>query len=103
MADSSTLARPSTTSPSPGMVSPASTTTRSPSRSSGAGTCSSLPSGRSRRATVSVRVRRRLSAWALPRPSATDSASVPKSTVSQSQTTTDQPKTLGSRAVATVA
>ncbi len=32
IADSSTLATPSTTSPSPGMISPASTTTRSPRR-----------------------------------------------------------------------
>jgi hypothetical protein len=36
-------------------------------------------------ARVSVRARRRLSAWARPRPSATASAKVAKSTVSQSQ------------------
>ena len=41
MADSSTLAMPSTTSPSPGMTCPASTTTMSPCRSSDAATASS--------------------------------------------------------------
>jgi hypothetical protein len=40
MADSSTLAIPSTTSPSPGMNCPASTTTKSPCRSCGAATSS---------------------------------------------------------------
>ena len=39
MADSSTEAMPSMTSPSPGMISPAETTTTSPLRSSVAGTC----------------------------------------------------------------
>ena len=34
---------------------------------------------------VSERVRRRLAAWALPRPSATASAKLAKSTVNQSQ------------------
>ena len=41
MADSSTLATPSTMSPSPGMTSPASQTTRSPTFSSAAATCHS--------------------------------------------------------------
>ncbi len=43
IADSSTEAMPSTTSPSPGIGSPASQTTRSPGRSSAAGTRSSIP------------------------------------------------------------
>ena len=49
----------------------------------------------SRRAMVSVRARRRLAAWALPRPSATASARFAKSTVSHSQTVISQAKTLG--------
>ena len=56
IADSSTDATPSTTSPSPGIISPASTTHRSPGCSSVPGTCSSVPSARSRRASVSFRV-----------------------------------------------
>ncbi len=74
MADSSTDATPSTTSPSPGITSFASTTTRSP----GSARCRArLPRchRRSRRrAMVSVRVARRAAACALPRPSATASA-----------------------------
>ena len=85
IADSSTLAMPSTTSPSPGMTCPASTTTTSPRRSSGAGT-DLLDDGRaapgvqpvSRRAVVSCRLRRSVAAWALPRPSATASARLAK-------------------------
>ena len=83
-ADSSTLAIPSTTSPSAGIMSPASHTTRSPIWRSGAATFSSRPLRR-RRAIVSLRAFRRLSAWALPRPSATASAKFAKSTVNQSQ------------------
>src|ERR1035441_10074907 len=83
MADSSTLAMPSTTSPSPGMVSPAFTRTRSPLRSAVAGTASSVPL-RSRRAVVSVLVLRNVSAWALPRPSAMASAKLANSTVNHS-------------------
>ncbi|RPK64322.1 hypothetical protein EES42_27445 [Streptomyces sp. ADI95-17] len=90
IADSSTLATPSTTSPSPGMMSPASQTTRSPTRSSVPGTRSSfLPI--SRRATVSVLALRSVSACALPRPSATASARLAKIVVSQSQTAIAQP------------
>jgi len=48
MADSSTTAIPSTTSPSPGMAWPAVTTTRLPARSSADGICWVLPSGLSR-------------------------------------------------------
>ncbi len=47
----------------------------------------------SRRAVVSVLARRSVSAWALPRPSATASARLAKITVSQSQTTIDQTNT----------
>ncbi len=56
----------------------------------------------SRRAVVSVLARRRVSAWALPRPSATASARLAKTAVSQSQTVIAQPKTLGSAIAATV-
>ncbi len=110
IADSSTLAMPSTTSPSPGMVSPASTTTRSPWTRSGAGTgemvtaAGSSPGCQpvSRRATVSVRARRSASAWALPRPSATASARLANTTVSHSQTVISQAKTVGSAIASTV-
>ena len=107
MADSFTDAMPSTISPSPGMISPASTTTMSPFCSSGARTSSSVPgfSGDqpcSRRAMVSAFDLRKVSAWALPRPSATASARLPKSTVSQSQNTMSQPNHDESRIVSTV-
>ena len=62
MADSSTEAMPSMISPSEGMRSPASHTTRSPFASSAAATRSSEPSGVRRRASVSARIRRRVSA-----------------------------------------
>lgn len=87
MADSSTLATPSTTSPSPGITSPASQTTRSPIFSSVPGT--TVPS--TLRATESVFALRKVSACALPRPSATASARFAKITVSQSQALTVQP------------
>ena len=48
-----------------------------------------------RRATVSRLARRSVSAWALPRPSATASARLAKTTVSHSQTTIVQLKTDG--------
>ncbi len=94
IADSSTLAMPSTTSPSPGMTCPASTRTTSPCRSCGAGTASSryafaaAPGVQPTRrvAMVSCLARRSVSACALPRPSATASARLAKITVSQSQT-----------------
>ena len=89
MADSSTEAMPSITSPSPGIVSPAETTTTSPLRSSFAGTCVTTPST-STFASVSVLVLRSVSACALPRPSAMAVAKLAKSTVNQSQTA-DQP------------
>src|SRR6478609_10648516 len=81
IADSSTEAIPSTISPSPGISSPADTITRSPARRSDAGTVSSLPSGVSRRAIRSARVRRSVSACALPRPSAIASAKFANKTV----------------------
>ena len=99
IADSSTVAMPSTMSPSPGMTSPASTTTRSPTVEPWcSGTCSVDVAvvDRSRRAVVSVRVRRRLSAWALPRPSATASARLANRTVNHSQSAISHEKTLGS-------
>ena len=99
IADSSTEAMPSTTSPSPGISSPASTTTRSPLRSADAGTCSS-PRSVSRRATVSLRILRRAAACALPRPSATASAKLANSTVNQSQRVTDPVNQSGACAAA---
>src|ERR1017187_4841067 len=85
MADSSTLAMPSMTSPSPGMVSPASTRMISPERNRAAATISVRPPLSKRRALVSVLVLRRVSACALPRPSAMASAKLAKSTVNHSQ------------------
>ena len=49
--------------------------------------CRRSPSTR-RRAVVSLRILRSVSAWALPRPSATASAKLAKTTVNQSQTVT---------------
>ena len=92
IADSSTEAMPSITVPSPGIVSPASTTTTSPRRSSEAGFS---PPSRSW-ATVSVRIERSASAWALPRPSASASAKLAKTTVSQSQTPIEKANQAGS-------
>ena len=88
MADSSTDAMPSTTSPSPGMRSPGPTTQRSPIFSSCDGTSTTDPSGRRTWATVSERVLRSVSACALPRPSATASAKLANSTVNHSQIVT---------------
>ena len=97
IADSSTEATPSTTSPSPGIRSPASQTTMSPGRRCAAGTRSSAPSSPRRRAVISLRVARSAFAWALPRPSATASAKFAKTTVSQSQraTTPGEPEVVG--------
>ena len=101
IADSSTEATPSTTSPSPGMISPASTTTWSPRVSWVPGMSSTRicawPGDQPirRRATVSRLVRRSVSACALPRPSATASARLANTTVSHSQTTIVQLKTDG--------
>src|SRR5882762_3369431 len=61
IADSSTDATPSMTSPSPGIKSPAVTTTMSPERNFELGTHSVLPSLRNRRASVSARDFRKLS------------------------------------------
>ncbi len=98
IADSSTEATPSTTSPSPGMSWPGSTTTKSPSLSSVPGASSSVglacPGAQPtrRRATVSCLVRLSVSACALPRPSATASARLANRTVSQSQAVMVQAK-----------
>ncbi len=83
---SSTVAMPAMTSPSPGITSPASQTTRSPARKSAAATVSNAVSAiaATRFARVSVLVRRRLAAWALPRPSAIASAKLAKRTVNHS-------------------
>ena len=101
IADSSTEATPSTTSPSPGMICPASTTTVSPSISAVPATSSSRtlawPGCQPirRRATVSRLVRRSVSACALPRPSATASARLAKTTVSHRNTVIVQANTDG--------
>ena len=75
------------TSPSLGIKSPISTSTRSPALSATASTRSNAVDCASwiRFARISVRVRRRASAWALPRPSATASAKFANSTVNHSQ------------------
>ncbi len=78
IADSSTDAMPSVISPSEGIRSPASQTTRSPLASAAAATNCSVPSGRSLRASVSERILRSVSAWALPLPSAIASAKLAK-------------------------
>src|SRR6267378_4372208 len=85
IADSSTEATPSMTSPSPGTSSLAVTTTTSPERSFALGTVSVVPFGSKRLATVSDLALRSVSACALPRPSAMASAKFANSTVNQSQ------------------
>ncbi len=97
IADSSTEATPSLISPSDGIRSPASHTTRSPFLSSAAAMTVSEPSGLSRRAAVSVRSRRSVSACALPLPSAIASAKLAKSTVRASQMVIETVKVLGWR------
>ena len=96
IADSSTEAMPSTISPSEGMRSPASQTTRSPWPAS-----TPRPSPRrrrrARRASVSARIRRSVSACALPRPSAIASAKLANTTVRNSQIVIDQVKIPGGR------
>ena len=89
---SSTEAMPSTISPSAGMMSLASTRNRSSLRRDD-GDDQVTPwrraaAARSFLAWVSLRVRRRASAWALPRPSATASAKLANSTVNHSQSAT---------------
>ncbi len=85
IADSSTVAAPSSTSPSAATISPASTTNRSPLRRLVLATRSSVSVVCAAAAQyVSDFVRRRASACALPRPSATASAKLAKSTVNQS-------------------
>ena len=83
MADSSTDAMPSITSPSDGMTSPATTMHSSPTSSSLDGTCSTVPSSRRRYAIVSVRALRNEAACAFPRPSAMASAKLANRTVAQ--------------------
>ena len=93
MADSSTVAMPSTTSPSPGITSPATTTHRSPSCSAVEGFSTREPSGWRTLAMVSARVLRSVAACALPRPSAIASAKLANSTVNHSQSDTSPAKT----------
>ena len=84
-----TEATPSMISPSMGIMSPASTRTTSPFLSCDEAILVTSASGdgfASRLAVTSRRVLRRDSAWALPLPSAMDSAKLAKSTVIQSQT-----------------
>src|SRR3989440_1244430 len=95
MADSSTEATPSTTSPSPGMTSPASTSTSSPLRNSGAATSCTAPTRSllaNRLAIVVERALRSVSACALPRPSAIASAKLAKTTVNHNQMATANTK-----------
>src|SRR5438477_7263976 len=85
IADSSTEATPSIISPSEGINSPADTETRSPAASLELGTLSSWPLPSRRLAMVSERALRRVSACALPRPSAMASAKFANTTVNHSQ------------------
>jgi hypothetical protein len=95
IADSSTTAMPSITSPSPGMTWFAVTAQRSPTFSCVDGTVSMVPSSFRRCATVSLRLLRSVSAWALPLPSATASAKLANSTVAHSQQVTRPTNRLG--------
>jgi hypothetical protein len=94
IADSSTDATPSTTSPSPGMNSPADTFTKSLALSSEPGTSSIVPPFQKRWATVSERALRSVSACALPRLSAMASAKFANSTVNHNHSVicTSNPK-----------
>ncbi len=89
IANSSTEATPSMISPSEGISSPAPTSTRSPGlRMSAETSCQSrLSAEGTSLAVASVRVRRNEAACALPRPSATASARLANSSVTQSQPT----------------
>src|SRR5450759_4051680 len=84
MADSSTEATPSIISPSDGINSPADTKTTSPARSFELCTCSVRSPSTMRLAIVSERAFLRVSACALPRPSAMASAKLANSTVNHS-------------------
>ncbi|KWV86856.1 hypothetical protein PFLmoz3_03593 [Pseudomonas fluorescens] len=86
IAASLTAAIPSTTSPSPGIISPAATRTTSPLRRLVAGTTLKLPSASWRRALKPSLPALRLSARAFPRPSARASAKLANSTVNHSHT-----------------
>ena len=91
MADSSTEATPSITSPSAGMRSPASTSTTSPFRSRPPSTLDQEAPGRGswrRFAITARRARRSEAAWALARPSATLSAKLANKSVNQSHRVT---------------
>src|SRR4051794_7700742 len=93
MADSSTVAIPSTTSPSPGITSPAVTTQRSPTWRAVDARGPSVPSGLRTLAIVSALVLRSVAAWALPRPSAIASAKLANRTVNHRKTVTTMLKT----------
>ncbi|MNX58466.1 hypothetical protein D3C86_893090 [compost metagenome] len=86
IAASLTAAIPSITSPSPGIISPASTRTTSPLRRLVAGTTWKVPLLVLRRALKPSLPALRLSARALPRPSARASAKLANSTVNHSHT-----------------
>ena len=97
IADSSTLAIPSITSPSAGISSPAATTTTSPSARPLEGTSSSVPSAQPAMGEGLCTRSPSASACALPRPSAIASARFANRTVNQSQAAISQAKTDGSR------
>ena len=109
IADSSMLAMPSTTSPSLGITSPATTITSSPTSRDVPGDLFDGSVGLRRLAIVSERVRRSVSAWAFPRPSATASAKFANSTVNHRNAATsavntfwlvlDDPKSVKKRIV----
>ena len=98
MADSSTEATPTSTSPSEGIVSPALTITQAFTRSSSLGASQCALSSRgsfNTRATTRRRDARSACAWALPRPSASASAPLANSTVNHSHAATAKMKPTG--------
>ena len=88
IADSSTVAMPSTMSPSPGITSPAVDDAQVAELQVRRGFSTIVPSAVRTRAVVSARVLRSAAACALPRPSAIASAKLANSTVNQSHSDT---------------
>ncbi len=101
IADSSTDATPSSTSPSAGIISPASTSTKVPATSSSLDAtcqCESLRGSLSTLACTRCFAARSAAACALPRPSARASAPLANSTVNHNQTAMAKMKPAGASA-----
>ena len=97
IADSSTVAMPSMTSPSLGITSPAATTHSSPTSSGAAGDLLDRPVGPSPAGRRVGRVWRNVAACALPRPSAIASAKLANSTVNHRKAATRPLNTFSAR------